>query len=54
MLGATGLVGDTMINVLEERDFPVSDLYPLASNRSLGRSVVFRGKSHPVLGRCDF
>ncbi|MCW5570169.1 MAG: aspartate-semialdehyde dehydrogenase [Steroidobacteraceae bacterium] len=49
VVGATGLVGDTMIKVLEERDFPVSELYPLASNRSLGKTVEFRGKSHPVL-----
>ncbi len=49
VLGATGLVGDTMINVLEERDFPVSELYPLASSRSLGKSVKFKGKSYPVL-----
>jgi len=34
VLGATGLVGDTMIKVLEERKFPVGELYPLASNRS--------------------
>jgi aspartate-semialdehyde dehydrogenase len=38
-----------MISVLEERDFPVSELYPLASNRSLGKSIRFRGKSCPVL-----
>ena len=49
VLGATGLVGDTMIRVLEERDFPVSELYPLASNRSLGRTVKLKGKSYPVL-----
>ncbi len=49
VLGATGLVGETMISVLEERGFPVSELYPLASNRSLGRSVKFKGKSWPVL-----
>ncbi|HTQ35760.1 MAG TPA: aspartate-semialdehyde dehydrogenase [Steroidobacteraceae bacterium] len=49
VLGATGLVGDTMISVLEERDFPVSELYPLASNRSLGKSVKFRDRSYPVL-----
>ena len=39
IVGATGLVGEMMINVLEERAFPVSQLFPLASNRSLGRSV---------------
>jgi aspartate-semialdehyde dehydrogenase len=48
VVGATGLVGDTMVKVLEERKFPVSELFPLASNRSLGKSVSFRGRSHPV------
>jgi aspartate-semialdehyde dehydrogenase len=48
VVGATGLVGDTMINILEERKFPVSELFALASNRSLGKSVRFRGKSIPV------
>lgn len=49
VLGATGLVGDTMLTVLEERDFPVSELYPLASARSLGKSITFKGKSYPVI-----
>ena len=49
VLGATGLVGDTMISVLEERDFPVSELFPLASNRSLGKTVQLKGKTYPVL-----
>jgi aspartate-semialdehyde dehydrogenase len=49
VLGATGLVGDTMIRVLEERDFPVSELFPLASARSLGKTVTLKGKSYPVL-----
>jgi len=48
VVGATGLVGETMINVLEERSFPVGQLFPLASNRSLGHSVSFRGRSYPV------
>jgi aspartate-semialdehyde dehydrogenase len=46
--GATGLVRETMIQVLEERKFPVSQLYALASNRSLGKSVSFKGRSLPV------
>ena len=56
VVGATGLVGDTMIKVLEERAFPVSELYPLASNRSLGRSVSFAGRELPVqeLAAFDF
>jgi aspartate-semialdehyde dehydrogenase len=48
VVGATGLVGETMIQVLEERDFPISQLYPLASNRSVGKSVSFRGRSIAV------
>jgi aspartate-semialdehyde dehydrogenase len=61
VVGATGLVGEMMISVLEERAFPVSQLFALASNRSLGRSVSFRGRSHPVrelsgfdFSQCDF
>ena len=48
VIGATGLIGETLITVLEERGFPVSQLYALASNRSVGRSVSFRGRRHPV------
>jgi aspartate-semialdehyde dehydrogenase len=54
VLGATGLVGETMIKVLEERDFPVSELLPLASNRSLGRRVEFRGRHIPVIDVATF
>jgi aspartate-semialdehyde dehydrogenase len=56
VVGATGLVGETMIKVLEERDFPVSELYPVASNRSVGKRVEFRGKHLPVhdLATFDF
>ena len=42
VLGATGLVGETLIKVLEEREFPDGELFPLASNRSLGKGVEFR------------
>src|ERR1700761_8446488 len=48
VVGATGLVGETMIEILEERKFPVAELHPLASNRSLGKRVRFGGKSIPV------
>jgi len=48
VVGATGLVGDSMINILEERGFPVSELHALASNRSLGRRVKFHGAAIPV------
>jgi aspartate-semialdehyde dehydrogenase len=56
VVGATGLVGETMMQVLEERGFPVKTLYPLASSRSIGRTVEFRGKEIPVedLATFDF
>jgi aspartate-semialdehyde dehydrogenase len=46
--GATGLVGGTMIAILEERKFPVGKLFPLASARSVGKTVRFRGEELPV------
>ena len=50
ILGATGVVGQQMLQCLEERDFPVSSLVPLASERSVaaGRTVTFRGEEVPV------
>jgi len=48
VVGATGAVGNEMIKVLEERDFPVAGLRLLASERSLGKSLDYRGKSLPV------
>ncbi|BDQ65651.1 MULTISPECIES: aspartate-semialdehyde dehydrogenase [Shewanella] len=44
VLGASGAVGQTMIEILEERNFPVANLYPLASSRSAGETVSFHGK----------
>lgn len=49
VLGATGLVGQTMLRILEERAFPVSELVPLASPRSAGSTVRFAGSDHEVL-----
>ena len=54
VLGATGLVGETIIKVLEERNFPVGELFPLASSRSLGKTVDFQGKRLPVIDVEDF
>ena len=48
ILGATGVVGAQMLTCLEERDFPVSRLVPLASPRSVGKTVEFRGEDVPV------
>lgn len=49
ILGATGVVGTQMLKCLEERDFPVSRLVPLASARSVGRTVVFHDKQIPAV-----
>ena len=48
ILGATGAVGQEMLRVLEERNFPVETLLPLASSRSAGAAVTFRGQQIPV------
>ena len=50
VVGATGLVGGVMLKVLEERGFPVGELLPVASARSVGATVRFRGKDVPVIG----
>ncbi len=49
VVGVTGLVGQVMLRVLEERNFPVSKLIPVASERSVGTSVVFKGQSWTVV-----
>ena len=54
VVGATGAVGEAMIEILEARDFPVDTLYPLASSRSAGRTVQFRGKRHSILDLAEF
>ncbi len=54
VVGATGLVGDTMMAVLEQRDFPIDELFPLASARSAGRTISFRGREHAVLDLAEF
>ena len=54
VLGATGLVGETILNVLEERKFPVGELFPLASDRSLGKRVKFNGRSVPAIDAATF
>lgn len=49
VFGATGLVGGVMLKVLEERNFPVSQLIPIASARSVGKSVTFKGEEYKVV-----
>ena len=54
VVGATGLVGEALFEVLAEREFPVGEIYALASNRSLGRSVSFKSRRLPVLDLAGF
>jgi aspartate-semialdehyde dehydrogenase len=49
VVGATGLVGTKMMQILAERNFPVSELIPVASEKSVGKVVSFKGKEYPVV-----
>ena len=53
ILGATGAVGQEMIKVLQERNFPVKKLIPLASRRSAGKTILFRGEEVTIQEACD-
>ena len=53
VVGATGLVGTRMLEVLAERDFPVTELYPVASAKSVGRKIAYRGKEYSVVSADD-
>lgn len=48
VVGATGLVGSMMLKILEERNFPVSELLPVASEKSMGKKILFRSSEFPV------
>ncbi len=49
VVGVTGMVGQVMCRVLEERKFPVSEFLPVASERSVGKLITFQGKQHQVI-----
>jgi aspartate-semialdehyde dehydrogenase len=53
VVGATGLVGSKMLQILAERNFPVSELIPVASEKSVGKLIVFNGKNCKVVGMAD-
>lgn len=53
VVGATGLVGTKMLQILEERNFPVTRLIPVASERSVGKSIRFRGKRYKIVSMTD-
>jgi aspartate-semialdehyde dehydrogenase len=53
VVGATGLVGTKMLQVLAERNFPVTELLPVASEKSIGKEIEFKGKAYKVVGMQD-
>ena len=53
VVGATGLVGTKMLQVLAERNFPVTELIPVASERSVGKEIDFKGKKYKVVSMQD-
>ncbi len=54
VVGATGAVGEAMLSILEQRNFPIRNLYPLASSRSAGGSIQFKGKNIKVGNLAEF
>ncbi len=53
VVGATGLVGTKMLQVLAERNFPVTELFPVASEKSIGKEVDYKGKKYKVISAED-
>lgn len=53
VVGATGMVGNVMLKVLEERNFPITELLVVASERSVGKTLVYKGEKHTVIGLQD-
>ncbi|MDT0616942.1 aspartate-semialdehyde dehydrogenase [Salinisphaera sp. P385] len=54
VVGATGAVGETMLRILEQRRFPVRNLYPLASERSAGKEILFRNRKIRIENLAEF
>lgn len=53
VVGATGMVGEVMLNILEERNFPFSELMLVASERSVGKEMTFKNKSYKIIGLAE-
>lgn len=53
VVGATGMVGQVMLKVLEERNFPVTELIPVASEKSVGKKINFKGKEYTIVSMQD-
>ena len=53
VVGATGMVGEVMLKVLEERNFPVTELLLVASERSVGKKLTYKNKEYTIIGLAD-
>ncbi|MFO7851262.1 MAG: aspartate-semialdehyde dehydrogenase [Bacteroidota bacterium] len=53
VVGVSGLVGQAMLTVLEERNFPLGELIPVASHRSEGKEIIFKGQKHKIISIAD-
>lgn len=53
VVGATGMVGTKMLEILAERQFPISELIPVASERSVGKMVAYQGKQYSIVSMAD-
>lgn len=50
VVGATGMVGNVMLKVLAERNFPITELLPVASEKSVGKNIAYKGKEYTIIG----
>lgn len=53
VVGITGLVGTVLCKVLEERNFPIDEFFPVASERSVGKTITLKGKNYQVMSMTD-
>ena len=53
VVGATGVVGSVLLNLLEKREFPLTDIIPVASKRSIGNTILFKGKEYNIVSLSD-
>lgn len=53
VVGATGLVGQKMLQVLAERNFPITELIPVASEKSVGKEISYNGKKYAIVSMQD-
>ncbi|MFT4832709.1 MAG: aspartate-semialdehyde dehydrogenase [Psychroserpens sp.] len=53
VVGATGMVGEVMLKILKERNFPISELFLVASERSVGKKLAFNGQDYTIIGLSD-